>query len=217
MAAQHINIRETVVVMHCLLALLSVCVSINYQTSICGHDTSTLFVQNTTFFICFINWYCYKPPSQACDDDTSLPDALNHFYSWFEMQNDTPAQKLPTPPNDQAMKGRPYLGLTHARLRVLTTYLAVYWTADRCPNRYLQHLAEPGSHPPHVSNPQQSYRYQRNHLSCLNDYRPIALTSIIMKCFERLVFLWLSGRANVVGLIPREHTYWHKMYSLCAL
>ncbi len=35
----------------------------------------------------------YKPPPQACDEDTSLPDALNHFYSRFEMQNDTPAQK----------------------------------------------------------------------------------------------------------------------------
>ncbi len=37
----------------------------------------------------------YKPPPQACDDDPSLPDTLNHFYSRFEMQNDTPAQKLP--------------------------------------------------------------------------------------------------------------------------
>ncbi len=35
-----------------------------------------------------------------CDDDPFLPDTLNHFYSRFEMQNDTPAQKLPTPPND---------------------------------------------------------------------------------------------------------------------
>ncbi len=34
----------------------------------------------------------YKPPPQASDDDTSLPDALNHFYSRFEMQNDTPAK-----------------------------------------------------------------------------------------------------------------------------
>ncbi len=40
---------------------------------------------------------------QTCDDDTSLADALNHFYSRFEMQNDTSAQKLPTPPNDQAL------------------------------------------------------------------------------------------------------------------
>ncbi len=45
----------------------------------------------------------YKPLPQAFDDDTSLPDALNHFYSRFEMQNNTPAQKLPTPHNGQAL------------------------------------------------------------------------------------------------------------------
>ncbi|KAL0160065.1 hypothetical protein M9458_043790, partial [Cirrhinus mrigala] len=43
----------------------------------------------------------YKPLPQASDDDTSLPDALNHFCSRFEIQNDTPAQKLHTSPNDQ--------------------------------------------------------------------------------------------------------------------
>ncbi len=46
----------------------------------------------------------YKPTPQASDDDTSLPDALNHFYSRFEIQNDTPAQKLLTSPNDQVLK-----------------------------------------------------------------------------------------------------------------
>ncbi len=45
----------------------------------------------------------YKALPQACDDDTSLPDALNEFYAQFEMQNDKPAQKLPTPPNDQVL------------------------------------------------------------------------------------------------------------------
>ncbi len=39
-------------------------------------------------------------PRHRC---TSLPDALNYFNSWCEMQNHTPAQKLPTPPNDQAL------------------------------------------------------------------------------------------------------------------
>ncbi len=42
----------------------------------------------------------YKSPPQACDDDPSLPDTLNHFHSRFEMQNDTPAQKLSSLPND---------------------------------------------------------------------------------------------------------------------
>ncbi|KAL0152345.1 hypothetical protein M9458_052068 [Cirrhinus mrigala] len=45
----------------------------------------------------------YKPLPQTCDDDTTLPDALNEFYTRFEMQNDTPAQKLPTTPNNQAL------------------------------------------------------------------------------------------------------------------
>ncbi len=72
----------------------------------------------------------YKPPPQACDDDTSLPDALNHFYSRFEMQNDTSAQKLPTPPNDQALCLSPAdvrKTLSRINPRVLTIYLAAYW------------------------------------------------------------------------------------------
>ncbi len=100
----------------------------------------------------------YKPPPQACDDDPSLPDTLNHFYSRFEMQNDTPAQKLPTPPNDQA------LCLSAADVRKTLFRInprkaagpdnipgpfteRLCCTADGCPNRYLQHLAEPGSRP----------------------------------------------------------------------
>ncbi len=59
--------------------------------------------------------------------------------------------------------------------------------ADRCPNRYLQHLAEPGSHP-HILKSTTIIQVPKNSpVSCLNDYRPIALTPIIMKCFERLV------------------------------
>ncbi len=102
----------------------------------------------------------YKPPPQACDDDPSLPDTLNHFYSWFEMQNDTPAQKLPTPPNDQA------LCLSAADIRKTLSRINPRKAAgpDNIPGRvlkdcaaqlmdvltYLQHLAEPGSRP-HMS------------------------------------------------------------------
>ncbi len=78
-----------------------------------------------------------------------------HFYSRFEMQNDTPAQKLPTPPNDQA------LCLSAADIRKTLSRInpqKAAWpcterlccTADGCSNRYLQHLAEPGSRP-HMS------------------------------------------------------------------
>ncbi|KAL0199309.1 hypothetical protein M9458_007849, partial [Cirrhinus mrigala] len=109
----------------------------------------------------------YKPLPQACDDDTTLPDALNEFYAQFEMQNDTPAQKLPTPPNNQALCLL-YPGLTHARLWVLTTYLTLQSS-------------------PHLKSTFIIPVPKKSPVSCLNDYRPIALTPIMMKCFERLV------------------------------
>merc|ERR1712240_6309 len=37
---------------------------------------------------------------------------------------------------------------------------------------------------------------KNNTVSCLNDYRPVALTPIIMKCFEKLV------RAHIVSALP---------------
>ncbi len=86
---------------------------------------------------------------------------LNYFYSRFEMQNNTPAQKLPTPPSDQA------LCLSPADVRKTLSRINPRKAAgpDNIPGRvlkdcaeqltdvltdYLQHLAEPGSHP-HMS------------------------------------------------------------------
>ncbi len=116
----------------------------------------------------------YKPPPQACDDDTSLPDALNHFYSRFEMQNDTSAQKLPTPPNDQA------LCLSPADVRKTLSRINPRKAAgpDNIPGRVLKDCAEQLTDVltdifntslsqaviPTSSNPRQSYRYQKNHL-----------------------------------------------------
>ncbi len=37
---------------------------------------------------------------------------------------------------------------------------------------------------------------KKNTISCLNDYRPVALTPIIMKCFEKLV------RTYIVSTLP---------------
>ncbi len=103
----------------------------------------------------------YKPLPQACDEDTSLPDALNHFYSRFEMQNDTPAQKLPTPANNRAL----CLSPADARKTLSRINPCKAAGPDNIPGRvlrdcaaqltdvltdYLQHLAEPGSRP-HMS------------------------------------------------------------------
>ncbi len=140
----------------------------------------------------------YKPPPQACDDDTSLPDALNHFYSRFEMQNNTSAQKLPTPPNDQA------LCLSPADVRKTLSRINPRKAAgpDNIPGRVLKDCAEQLTDVlTDIFNTSLSQAViptclksttiipvpKKSPVSCLNDYRPIALTPIIMKCFERLV------------------------------
>ncbi len=140
----------------------------------------------------------YKPPPQACDDDTSLPDALNHFYSRFEMQNDTSAQKLPTPPNDQA------LCLSPADVRKTLSRINPRKAAgpDNIPGRVLKDCAEQLTDVlTDIFNTSLSQAVittclksttiipvpKKSPVSCLNDHRPIALTPIIMKCFERLV------------------------------
>ncbi len=137
-------------------------------------------------------------PPQACDDDTSLPDALNHFYSRFEMQNDTSAQKLPTPPNDQA------LCLSPADVRKTLSRINPRKAAgpDNIPGRVLKDCAEQLTDVlTDIFNTSLSQAViptclksttiipvpKKSPVSCLNEYRPIALTPIIMKCFERLV------------------------------
>ncbi|KAL0159079.1 hypothetical protein M9458_047155, partial [Cirrhinus mrigala] len=123
--------------------------------------------------------------TRSLDDDTSLPDALNHFYSRFEIQNNTPAQKLLTSPNDQV------LCLSPADVRKTLSRINPRKAAgpDNIPGRVLRDcaaqltdvLTDIFNSSPRSSSPRKSP------VSCLNDYHPIALTPIMMKCFERLV------------------------------
>ncbi len=155
----------------------------------------------------------YKPPPQACEDDTSLPDALNHFYSRFEMQNDTPAQKLPTPPNVQA------LCLSPADVRKTLSRINPRKAAgpDNIPGHVLKDCAEQLTDvltdifntllsqaviPTCLKSTTIIPVQQKSPVSCLNDYRPIALTPIIMKCFERLVMHNIkTSLANTLDLL----------------
>ncbi|KAI2645940.1 hypothetical protein H4Q32_025291 [Labeo rohita] len=140
----------------------------------------------------------YKPLPQACDDDTTLPDALNEFYARFEIQNDTPAQKLPTPPNNQA------LCLSPADVRKTLSRVNPRKAAgpDNIPGRVLRDCAAQLTDVlTDIFNTSLSQAVvpmclkstfiipvpKKSPVSCLNDYRPIALTPIMMKCFERLV------------------------------
>ncbi|KAK1796497.1 hypothetical protein P4O66_009530, partial [Electrophorus voltai] len=106
----------------------------------------------------------YRKTSPFCDSDATLPDALNAFYAWFEAQNNVAAEKSIPPQNDQA------LCLTAADVRHIFN---ISLSCAVVPTCFKTTTIIPVPKKPTVS--------------CLNDYRPIALTSIIMKCFERLV------------------------------
>ncbi len=140
----------------------------------------------------------YKPPPQASDDDTSLPDALNHFYSRFEIQNDTPAQKLLASPNDQV------LCLSPANVRKTLSRINPRKVAGpvNIPERVLRDCdAQLMDVLTDIFNTSLSQAVvttclkstsiipvpNKSPVSCLNDHRPIALTPIMMQCFERLV------------------------------
>jgi hypothetical protein len=41
-------------------------------------------------------------------------------------------------------------------------------------------------------------------VTCLNDYRPIALTSIAMKCFGRLVITHINPRPTPICIPPKQ-------------
>lgn len=93
---------------------------------------------------------------QVCDD-TSLHDALNYFYAWFEAQINVPVEKITSNSSDQVLclhdrvliqqtSGTlPNPKLTHGKVPVLTTYL-VRCSGNvlvSCPYRHFQHLPEP--------------------------------------------------------------------------
>ncbi|KAL0194991.1 hypothetical protein M9458_008563, partial [Cirrhinus mrigala] len=133
--------------------------------------------------------------AEACDDDKTLPDALNEFYARFDMQNDTPAQKLPTPPNNQAL----CLSPADARTTLSRVNPCKAVGPDSIPGRVLRDCAAQLTDVlTDIFNTSLSQEVvptclkstsiipvpKKSPLSCLNDYRPIALTLIMMKCFE---------------------------------
>ncbi|KAI4891531.1 hypothetical protein NFI96_008442, partial [Prochilodus magdalenae] len=140
----------------------------------------------------------YRTAPPACDSDASLPDALNHFYARFEAQNGVAARKTTTPPDDQV------LCLTAADVRKTLRRVNPRKAAgpDNIPARVLRECADQltdvftdifnislssATVPTCLKATTIIPVPKKSSVSCLNDYRPIALTPIIMKCFERLV------------------------------
>ncbi len=140
----------------------------------------------------------YKPPPQACDDDTSLPDALNEFMHGLKCRMTNLHKKLPTPPNDQVLCLSP-VDVRKTLSRVNPRKAA---GPDNIPCRVLRDCAEQLTDvltdifnislsqavvPTCFKSTTITPVPKKSPVSCLNDYHPIALPPIMMKCFERLV------------------------------
>ncbi len=141
----------------------------------------------------------YKPPAPI--------HSTTFIHGVWNAEWHTCTKKLPTPPNDQALSvcSRRKEDLSRINPRKAAG-------PDNIPGRVLKDCAPQltdvltdifntslSQAVAHMSQSKQSYRYQKSPVSCLNDYRPIALTPIMMKYFERLVMQKIKTQ-------PPQHT-----------
>ncbi|KAL0175804.1 hypothetical protein M9458_028134 [Cirrhinus mrigala] len=140
----------------------------------------------------------HKPPPQTCDSTISLLNELNTFFARFEVQNSTTAQKTPPPPGDQVMTLSP----DSVRRSLSRINARKAPGPDNIPGRVLRdcavELTDVFTDIFNISLNQAVVPTcfkattiipvpKKSSPSCFNDYRPVALTPILMKCFERLV------------------------------
>ena len=145
----------------------------------------------------------YKPKSKPLpDDDVTLPDKLNEFYCRF----DRPVNEAP--PNGDLPEQA--LTLTEADTRKVLSELNIRKAAGpdgisprhlrECCNELCAILTLIFNWSLNICQVPRIFKAstiipvpKRSPVSSLNDYRPVALTSIIMKSFERLVLNYLKS------------------------
>ncbi|KAK3554292.1 hypothetical protein QTP70_020159 [Hemibagrus guttatus] len=135
----------------------------------------------------------YRPAPTACESDASLPDGLNNFYAWFEAQNDVTARKtIPPSRGPDNIPGRVLRECAEQLSDVFTDIFNISLSSAIVPTCLKTTTII------HVP--------KKSPVSCLNDYRPVALTPIIMKCFERLVMRQIKDLLPL-SLYPMQFAY----------
>ena len=146
----------------------------------------------------------YKQKAVTDNEDPELPNNLNNFYARFDRQNDSP---IPSPPSiclpppfvisecevkkllkkQNPKKASGPDGVSTASLRHCSEQLAPVFTDIF--NQSLEKGKVPQCFKAAVIVPVP----KKSKISGLNDYRPVALTSVVMKVFERLVLQFLRN------------------------
>jgi hypothetical protein len=141
--------------------------------------------------------------SRELPSDTSLPDKLNNFYARFEASNTEECMRASAVPDDCV--------ITLSTVDVSKTFKQVNIhktvASDRLPERVLWACADQlagvftdifnmslNESLTTTCFKQTTIVPERKSTkaTCLNDYRPVALTSVAMKCFERLVMVHIN-------------------------
>ena len=156
----------------------------------------------------------YKQSVAAINNsDPSFPDQLNEFYSRFDKLNTSPEQRLL--PSDSSLC--PPFVIDQAQVRTLFRRLnkrkapgpdnisssTLRNCADQlCTvftdifNSSLEQCRVPMCFKTSMIIPIP----KKSNVSTMNDYRPVALTSVVMKVFERIVLRYLKGKLEWVRL-----------------
>ena len=151
----------------------------------------------------------YKKSDAQCLEDPALPDTLNAFFARFEASNTT------TPSREGVVVLEVRRTLHGVNPRKASG-------PDGIPGRILKDCADQLSEVlADIFNTSLSQARvpsclktstiipvpKTTAVSSLNDYRPVALTPVTMKCFERLVMKHLKQTIDVEKEDPHQYTY----------
>ncbi len=130
----------------------------------------------------------YRPSNHsATDGDTSLVEELNHFFALFEVEPMGTAKTHPPAHSSHILMVEEHD--VRRTMRAVNLLAGVFTTIF---NQCLSQAVVPSCLKTSTIIPIP----KKNTISCLNDCRPVALTPIIMKCFEKLV------RTYIVSTLP---------------
>ncbi len=159
----------------------------------------------------------YNSRDTECPRDPSLPDALNSFYARFEALNTSPITRLAFS-SDVLL---PSVNIVDVRRSLLKVKPRKAAGPDNIPGRVLKdcafQLSEVLTDIFNISLFQAKVPScfksttiipvpKTSTVSCFNDYRPIALTPILMKCFERLVMDQIKKGIDF-SIDPHQYAY----------
>lgn len=160
----------------------------------------------------------YSRKDVVCPQDPSLPDALNTFYPSFETSaNSSPCSGLTLHPGELPVSVSAE-DVRRTLLRINTRKAA---GPDNIPGRVLRDCAyELAGVLTDIFNTSLSQAVvpvclktstiipipKSSAVMCRNDYRPVALTPIIMKCFERLVMAHMKETIDI-NVDPHQYPY----------